>query len=175
MVEALPEGEEAPGLASRAREGDREAFEALYERFAPMVHAVLLSSVKRAEVDDLVQDVFFAAWRGIGRLREAEHFGAWLCTIARNRARGRWRRRPAFEPLPDGLAGRPSTGEGAEVLNVLRTLPEAYRETLAMRLVEGMSGPEIAEATGLTHGSVRVNLHRGMQLLRERLREEGWS
>ena len=38
-----------------------------------------------------------------------------------------------------------------------------------MRLVEGLTGPEIAERTGLTPGSVRVNLHRGIQLLRERL------
>jgi RNA polymerase sigma-70 factor (ECF subfamily) len=56
----------------------------------------------------------------------------------------------------------------------LRSLPEAYRETLTMRLVEGLTGPEIAEATGLTAGSVRVNLCRGMELLRELLKQEGW-
>ncbi len=54
-----------------------------------------------------------------------------------------------------------------------RSLPEAYQETMIMRLVEGMSGPEIAEATGLTPESVRVNLCRGMKLLRARLGEEG--
>ena len=41
------------------------------------------------------------------------------------------------------------------------------RDALILRLVEGMTGPEIAARTGLTHGSVRVNLHRGMQQLRE--------
>jgi len=51
----------------------------------------------------------------------------------------------------------------------IRAMPEAYRETLMMRLVEGLSGAEISERTGLTPGSVRVNLHRGMQLLREAL------
>ena len=51
----------------------------------------------------------------------------------------------------------------------MKSLPSAYRETLLMRLVEGMTGPEIAEATGLTPGSVRVNLHRGMKQLREKL------
>jgi RNA polymerase sigma-70 factor (ECF subfamily) len=55
------------------------------------------------------------------------------------------------------------------VLATIRTLPEAYREPLLLRLVEGMSGSEIAERTGLTHGSVRVNLHRGMTLLRQKL------
>jgi RNA polymerase sigma-70 factor (ECF subfamily) len=52
---------------------------------------------------------------------------------------------------------------------MISTLPDAYRETLMLRFVEGMTGPEIASRTGLTEGSVRVNLHRGVQLLRERL------
>jgi RNA polymerase sigma-70 factor (ECF subfamily) len=57
----------------------------------------------------------------------------------------------------------------AQVLAALRALPEAYQETMILRLVEGLTGPEIAEQTGLSPGSVRVNLHRGMRLLRERL------
>lgn len=55
------------------------------------------------------------------------------------------------------------------ILAVIRTLPETYQETLILRLVEGMTGPEIAEQTGLTPESVRVNLHRSMQQIRERL------
>jgi RNA polymerase sigma-70 factor (ECF subfamily) len=57
------------------------------------------------------------------------------------------------------------------ILAVVRALPEPYREPLILRLVEGMTGPEIAARTGLTHGSVRVNLYRGMQLLRGKLAE----
>ena len=60
-------------------------------------------------------------------------------------------------------------GRADEILDVIRNLPEAYRETLVLRLVEGMTGPEIALRTGLTAASVRVNLHRGMKLLREKL------
>lgn len=59
------------------------------------------------------------------------------------------------------------------VLAAIRSLPEAYREPLILRLVEGMTGPEIAERTGLTPGSVRVNLHRGMRQLREKLAKGG--
>jgi RNA polymerase sigma-70 factor (ECF subfamily) len=55
------------------------------------------------------------------------------------------------------------------ILALVRSLPETYREPLILRLVEGMTGPEIAARTGLTPGSVRVNLHRGMQQLREKL------
>jgi RNA polymerase sigma-70 factor (ECF subfamily) len=59
--------------------------------------------------------------------------------------------------------------EAVFVLGEIRSLPDAYRETLTLRLVEGMTGPEIAALTGLTEGSVRVNLHRGMKQLRDRL------
>jgi RNA polymerase sigma-70 factor (ECF subfamily) len=62
-----------------------------------------------------------------------------------------------------------NASDGLLLLQIVRSLPEAYRETLILRFVEGMTGPEIAEKTGLKHGSVRVNLCRGMQMLRERL------
>jgi RNA polymerase sigma-70 factor (ECF subfamily) len=60
--------------------------------------------------------------------------------------------------------------EARLLLTEVRRLPEAYRETLVLRFVEGLTGPEIAELTGLTPGSVRVNLHRGVELLRARLK-----
>jgi RNA polymerase sigma-70 factor (ECF subfamily) len=59
--------------------------------------------------------------------------------------------------------------EASEILAAIRSLPETYRETLVLRLVEGMTGNEIAGRTGLKPESVRVNLHRGMELLRQRL------
>ncbi len=59
------------------------------------------------------------------------------------------------------------------MLACVRQLPETYSETLVLRLVEGLSGPEIADRTGMTHGSVRVNLTRGMAMLRPILAEAG--
>jgi RNA polymerase sigma-70 factor (ECF subfamily) len=55
------------------------------------------------------------------------------------------------------------------VLAIIQRLPESYREPLVLRLVEGMTGPEIAARTGLAPDSVRVNLCRGMKLLRDQL------
>ena len=77
--------------------------------------------------------------------------------------------------VTDELRGSESDETRAtEILEIIKTLPDAYRETLVLRLVEGMTGPEIAERTGLTSGSVRVNLNRGMKLLRSKLGfEEG--
>lgn len=157
-------------LVAAAREGDRAAFGALYARHAAMVHGILLARVPRRDAEDLVQDVFVRAMRRIGALRRDDAFGPWLAAIARNRARDHWRRGEDTVELPADLAGRPHPeGAALAVLATIRRLPDAYRETLVLRLVEGMTGPEIAERTGLTPGSVRVNLHRGMQMLREAL------
>jgi RNA polymerase sigma-70 factor (ECF subfamily) len=159
-------------LVRAARKGDRGAFERLYERYARIVHGLLLARAPRADVDDLVQDVFLAAWNRLDALRDPAAFGGWLSMIARNRATDFHRRAVDAVELPTELAGRDWTAartEALAVLEIIRTLPEAYRETLVLRLVEGLTGPEIAERTGLTPASVRVNLHRGMKLLRERL------
>ncbi|HSD27623.1 MAG TPA: sigma-70 family RNA polymerase sigma factor [Vicinamibacteria bacterium] len=176
VMDGLPaeDDERTPSLEARlvaaAREGDRRAFGQLYDRFAPMVHGLLLARVPRADVDDLVQDAFLQAMRRLGSLRNAEAFGPWVAAIARNRARDRWRRGDDVLPLPEDVPGPPHPeGEAMSVLAAIRRLPEAYRETLILRLVEGMTGPEIAERTGLTPGSVRVNLHRGLKVLREAL------
>lgn len=157
-------------LVEAAMRGDRAAFGLLYERYSRVVHAILLAYVPRQETDDLVHDVFLQAYRALPSLREPAAFPGWLARIARNRATDHHRHaRPARE-LPDQLAGGARPGDdGRYILDLVRALPAAYSETLLMRLVEGLSGPEIAARTGLTHESVRVNLSRGMKLLREKL------
>jgi RNA polymerase sigma-70 factor (ECF subfamily) len=158
------------GLVVAARNGDRAAFGRLYDRFAPMVHGLLLARVPWSDVDDLVQDVFLQAMRRLASLRDPEAFGPWLAAIARNRARDHHRGTEPVVELPDDVPGTiHPEDEAHHVLAAIRRLPEAYHETLLLRLVEGMTGPEIAGRTGLTPGSVRVNLHRGMQMLREAL------
>jgi RNA polymerase sigma-70 factor (ECF subfamily) len=164
-----PRIEEA-ALVRAAQAGDRAAFGAIYQQFARMVHGILLAHVPFGDAEDLMQDVFLRALQQMPSLREAAAFGGWLASIARHAAFDHHRRaRPAdilIEKVPGGA--RPD-GEAFEVLDRLRQLPETYRETLTLRLVEGMTGPEIAARTGMTPDSVRVNLCRGMKLLRERL------
>jgi RNA polymerase sigma-70 factor (ECF subfamily) len=172
---ALKESADAP-LVEAVRRGDRDAFGRLYDLYGPMVHGILLARVPYDEVDDLVQDVFLLAFRRIHTLREAGAFGGWLAMITRNRAVDFHRRKRETEELPENLARPRSVDpEAAEALRLIRTLPDAYRETLVLRLVEGMTGPEIAERTGLTPASVRVNLHRGMKQLREKMGMEKGS
>jgi RNA polymerase sigma-70 factor (ECF subfamily) len=167
-------------LVRSAQRGDRSAFGLLYARYSRMVHGILLARVPYSDVEDLLQDVFLQALPRLQSLRDVSYFPGWLAAIARNRAADFHRRsRPGValdgEPSPaDAKQSSPATrntpqssAEAHAVLDAICSLPEAYRETLILRLVEGMTGPEIAARTGLTHGSVRVNLSRGMQQLRE--------
>jgi RNA polymerase sigma-70 factor (ECF subfamily) len=169
---AVPAGSAASDLTavvSRARRGDRRAFADLYQRFHRAVHGVVLARVAYRDAADLVQDVFAAALERLPQLTEPAAFPGWLMAIARNRAVDHLRAAKPTDELVDIPVPAPRTAEVAQVLAALRALPEAYQETLVLRLVEGMTGPEIAEQTGLAPGSVRVNLHRGMKLLREQL------
>jgi RNA polymerase sigma-70 factor (ECF subfamily) len=164
-------------LVSAALAGDRAAFGQLYTRHARMVHGILLCKVPHHAVDDLVHDVFLRALRHLETLRDVSRFGGWLATIARHCAADFHRHSApqddlSEEQLENSASSAPSSTEteAARILTLIRSLPEAYRETLILRLVEGMTGPEIAARTGLSHGSVRVNLYRGMRRLRKKLR-----
>lgn len=170
--QAVPEVD--PALVRAAARGEPAAMEALYARFSPMVHAVLLVRVGAGEAEDLTHDAFVRAFRSLGRLEDPRALGAWLAQVARNlaidhlRRRRRWSLfRRSAAPAPPGASD--AALSGAELLSAIRALPDAYHEPLVLRLVAGMKGEQIAAALGMTHGSVRVNLCRGMEMLRERL------
>jgi RNA polymerase sigma-70 factor (ECF subfamily) len=160
-------------LVAAARTGDAAALDRLFRRFAPVVHGVLLAYVSHADADDLTQDVFETVLARLPDLRDDAAFPGWVTAIARRAALGAHRGTRAMvaldaEALPDG-ADPVQRAEAERALLAIRRLPPAYREPLVLRLVEGLDGPEIAMLTGLTPGSVRVNLHRGMAQLRSLL------
>ena len=177
MFTAIDSGLKQATLVRAARSGDRVAFGTLYQQYGRLVHGILLAYVSYQEAEDLMQDVFVKALERLRELREPEAFRAWLLAIARRIAtdhqRGKMPTAEPAQPLAAAKNARPDD-EAFAVLDTIQRLPECYRETLILRLVEGMTGPEIAERTGLTADSVRVNLCRGMKLLRARLegREE---
>jgi len=159
-------------LVCSAQAGDVGSFELLYSRYAPVVHSILLGRLPAVDADDVTQNVFITAYTKLSALRDPAAFAGWITRIARNAAEDYRRRVDVVEELDTDYAARATqadAAEAAQALAAIRALPEAYRDTLMLRLVEGMSGAEIAERTGLTAGSVRVNLHRGMQLLRDAL------
>lgn len=171
---ALPfDAARGPALVRSASGGDRDAFGELYRMYARMVHGILLARVRPGEAEDLMQEVFLTAMSRLPALRDQAAFGGWLASIARSKATDHLRARRETAELPAHLVSGDASAEmrveAARVLELIRTLPEAYRETLVLRLVEGLTGPEIAEHTGLAPDSVRVNLTRGMKLLRRKL------
>jgi RNA polymerase sigma-70 factor (ECF subfamily) len=159
-------------LVRAAQSGDVPSFETLYTRYSPVVHGILIGRLAASDVDDIVQEVFITAFQKLRMLREPAAFAGWIVRIARNRAEDS--RRSVLERMEldrhvAAGANQDDAVDAARALAAIRALPSAYRETLMFRLVEGMSAEEIAQRTGLTSGSVRVNLHRGMRLLREAL------
>ena len=101
---ASTDAHETAELVVAARAGDRASFGLLYERYARLVHGVLLASAQRDDVQDLLQDVFFRALRQLHTLREPAAFGSWIATLARNEARMHHRStRPTEELTVDML------------------------------------------------------------------------
>jgi RNA polymerase sigma-70 factor (ECF subfamily) len=156
-------------LVDRARGGDRAAFGSLYEHYRRMVHGVLLANASYSDAEDLMQTVFVRALQRLPELRNVEAFGGWLAAMARNVAVDHHRRRKNLVEIGEFKETRRRNDDAELALEAIRRLPDAYRETLTLRLVEGMTGPEIAARTNLTPDSVRVNLCRGMKLLRAEL------
>jgi RNA polymerase sigma-70 factor, ECF subfamily len=172
-------------LVVRARDGDRAAFEALIRRTSRLVYARLyLDSGEVDRVEDLLQETFLQAFRALRTLTDANGFRPWLLAIAHNvliddarRAARQKRTAPPNQMLLTQLPSpEPSPAEAAErselrqkVLSVLRSLPAEYQLPLTLRYIVGADYERISEQLGLTNGSLRGLLHRGLKLFRDRL------
>ena len=160
-------------LVRAAQRGDRLAFARLYHEYAGLVRATAATRLRGDEAADVVQETFLRALRRLKSLRKAEAFAGWIVAIARNIIRDLERARMIFSSSEEEAGGAPNQEQAMDAgaaMRAIASLPKAYQQTVAMRVVEGMTGPEIASRTGLSSGSVRVNLHRGMRLLRAQLK-----
>ena len=170
-------------LIARARAGDEPCFEEFVRRHMAAVHRWMVRAVGEEDADDMTQDVFLRAYRGLPRFREQAPPRAWLAAIADNaiknryRSRSRFRRIFATHPEPDALAGRASAGASPEdeassgeeresVLGALRKLPLEYRLPVVLRDLEEWSYEEIAVSLELPIGTVKSRIARGRGQLR---------
>ena len=182
-LERVPPAASDEDLIARARAGDEDSFGEFVRRHMEAVHRWMVRAVGEGDADDMTQDVFLRAYRGLPRFRDQAPPRAWLAAIADNAIKNRYRSRSRFrriftaDPLPDRLADRDS-GEtspeeyararesGRSVLGALQKLPLEFRLPVVLRDLEEWSYEEIASSLELPIGTVKSRIARGRGHLR---------
>jgi RNA polymerase sigma factor (sigma-70 family) len=166
----------------RCQTGDREAFRWLVERYQDLLYGTaFLMTRDEALAEDMVQEAFLAAWRGIRGMDPRRPVRPWLVRILVNRVLSRQRRHslpsvPLDEATP--LAGGVGAEEAAitqalrhSVRRALLSLPSADQHLLLLHYYTGLTLPEVARVLGWREGTVKSRLHRALGRLRAALGE----
>jgi RNA polymerase sigma-70 factor, ECF subfamily len=174
-------------LIRRARAGDQDAFGELVLAHADRVYGALRRfGLDLDEADEVAQEVFVRAWRGLGRFEERAQFSTWLYRIAFNEAQRELSRRGAARAEPDPGRDDPilsvpeSAGLGPEAQaldrefdraleRALGQLPAEMRTAVVLRDIEGLSTHDAAEIAGIREAAFKSRLHRGRMQLRSLL------
>ena len=175
-------------LARRAAAGDDQAFAELVARHKEPLYRLLRRYTGDPEdAYEAAHEAFIAAWRTLGRYDPARSFGAWLRTIAINRARDRGRRalvrRLLFgsKPLEESEAmeiADPAPPAEEDVMarqrrraldRAIATLPPQLKEPLLLTAFEGLSQQEAGAALGVSVKTIETRVYRARKLLAERL------
>jgi len=171
-------------LIRRARAGDQDAFAELVMIHGDRIYGALRRfGLDASEADEVAQEVFVRAWRGLPRFQERAQLSTWLYRIAFNEAQRRLSRRPRAraEPAPDQddplatLPESPGLGPEAQTLDrefertlemALEQLPADWRAAVVLRDIQGLSTREAAEIVGVREAAFKSRLHRGRMQLR---------
>lgn len=166
-------------LVDRARDGDLDAFEALYRTHVGRTYALALRMLGDVlEAEEVTQDIWVRAWKRLDSFRGESSFTTWLhrlavnCALDHLRSLKRREARSISLDHPSALARsvpRDCAEDRLELERALAGLPEGARTVFVLHEVEGMKCREVAELTGTAVGTVKAQLHRARQLLRERL------
>jgi RNA polymerase sigma-70 factor, ECF subfamily len=182
-IGAVSRGELTDGeLIERVGDGDRDAFEELYRRYArPVLGLALRRLGDRGRAEDALQDAFAAIWRSASSYdRERGQGGAWLYTVARNAVVDGARRRPEppMEP-PDEPSHERGPAERAEaawlswrVHGALERLPEHERPVIELAYWGGLSQSEISQFLDVPLGTVKTRTRSALARLADLLEEE---
>lgn len=158
--------------------GDERAATELVRRHGPPVARFLASAgADGSEIDDLVQETYFRAFRALESWRGEAAFRSWLLTIANNLLRDQYRRRKGRTVVPLEDQDLPATDDPAATLDAseaerrmtegLTRLPRLQREVFLLRAQQGMDYEGIAQALGTTPGAARVHYHHAVKRLKE--------
>jgi RNA polymerase sigma-70 factor, ECF subfamily len=185
---AVPNFGELPDLllVERTRGRDTRAFETLMRRYNRRLYRIARSILSNDDLaEEAVRTAYFRAFANLDRYEPAGKFGAWLARLAFNEALALRRHSPvvtpqAAQPAP---AANPENGEAAitrrQLEDAIDALPEVFRTVLVLRVVEDLSGVEVAVCLGLNETTVRTRLYRAQQRLKveaaRRLRAEAFN
>lgn len=176
----LPTEREDDGLVARLARGDQAAFDALVaahqDRVSRLAYRLLGWS---GDVDDVVQEVFLAAWKALPRFQGRSSLATWLTRITINecrRLRRRWGRVLHREPVETGRACTPAADSrmmNAETFGRVRravaALPVRYREVVVLHYLEQIPIGMVSELLGMSTNRVAVLLHRARAKLKSKL------
>ncbi len=171
-------------LLALARRGEEDAFEDFVRRHTATVHRWMVRAVGEDDADDMTQEVFVNAYRGLARFRGDAPPRAWLAAIADNAVKNRYRSRSRFrrvfagsvdaDPIHEpaepaaGPEEKARTGESRRVVaEALKLLPPDFRMPVVLRDIEEWSYEEIAASLALPIGTVKSRIARGRGQLRE--------
>jgi RNA polymerase sigma-70 factor (ECF subfamily) len=178
-------------LVRAAAEGDDVAFHRLVDRHAPGLFRAAMSLTKtRSDAEDLLQESLVGAYRGLARFNGKSSVKTWLTSILVRQAAKSWRKVKKYHgtlsiqaaaerdrPIDDASLEVASSSDHVDrkidLMQVLKTLPEEYRQALVLREFQGLSYEEIAQALGIPRGTVDSRIHRARQELRDRLKSYG--
>ena len=170
-------------LAARLSGGDREALAEMYRRWSPLVHTIALRSLgTREDAEDVVQQVFVAAWRGRATLRPDRGSPvAWLVGITKHRIADvrthRFRSHRNLRALASEAATEPAAADDSEwaerllLVHELERMGDPRATVLRMAFLEDRTQDEIARALDMPLGTVKSHVRRGLTELRDRLKE----
>jgi len=169
-------------LIARWKRGDERAATELVERHASALARFAVSSGERNDVEELVQDTFVRAFNSLDGFRGESSFRTWLFTIQRrlllDRRRAEKRRRDRDELQEtdasteyDALDSVVADETQRRMRDAVKRLSPTQREVFTLRITDGLSYKEIAEAVGTTEGAARVHYHNAMRAVKEFLDE----
>jgi len=168
-------------LLARARAGDHAAFHTLVDRHAPGLYATAVALVGRAaDAEDLLQETFTGALRGLERFEGRSSVKTWLTAILLRRVAMHRRRAgrkdnrlvsldAASQTTTDGPPTTAAVDARLDVIDAIGGLRPEHREVLVLRELQGLTYDEIADTLGVPRGTVESRLFRARRALRERL------
>ena len=170
----------------RCQRGDRDAFRYLVERYQGVVFGTAWNMTgDRAAAEELAQEAFLSAWKGIRTFRQGRPFKPWLMRILVNAVMTRRRRRHVVTTPIDGndwpgdaedpAASLESRLERQTLREAIASLSPEHRQVVALRYFAEMSVQEVARAAGLNEGTVKSRLHRAHRALRQQLTGDAQS